>query len=591
MRLQRLVWAGALALPWPLLAGPSATSSAATAAYDLLDVVDPEALPASFQRLHPGRCATPLAVAAVEALEGADPLASGLLRRALARPNLEHSTVSPTGRFRLHYDTEGREAVDPADDDGNGVPDYIDLAAVLADSSWHVQTDVLGYREPPSDGDLGGGDEIDIYFLDLGRSERYGVTFPMTSSATGPSYLHIDNDFTNGIFGNTFICPGHRGTRGTDALRVTLAHEIFHVIQFGYYQGSDGSWWQEATATWMEDVIHPRQNDYLQYVCAFVLVPGRALDSGNPRADFHAYGAAIFPHFLDQRYGRDLIRATWEEHSARRNASLDNLDRAVRDYNDIVYDLRGLEAGIEGAFSDYAVWSWFVGDRFRDGFFAEGDLYPSNFVPPVPVIAHVATADSGRIDHMATRYLRFEPRLLPGGVTIDVDLARGRWRNRLLLVSPDSVDVVDVGDGSFSIVGWDAYDEIVLALSNVDVVGIGYNYQVTVEYDPELIDVEPPQATRLEGGWPNPFIPDLHQQALIPFELATASAVTRMSLFGVDGRLVQRYDLGPRSARRHFVRWDGTNETGSLVSSGIYYAVLEADGVARRAALAVVRRP
>ena len=50
---------------------------------------------------------------------------------------------------------------------------------------------------------------------------------------------------------------GTAAAAASDALRVTLAHEFFHVVQFGYYQGLDGSWWQEATATWMEDVIHP----------------------------------------------------------------------------------------------------------------------------------------------------------------------------------------------------------------------------------------------------------------------------------------------------------------------------------------------
>ena len=64
---------------------------------------------------------------------------------------------------------------------------------------------------------------------------------------------------------------------------------------------------------------------------------------------------------------------------------------------------------------------------------------------------------------------------------------------------------------------------------------------------------------------------------------------TLLTLFAADGTLVRRFDLGSRSARRHSVRWDGTNDDGSLVSSGIYYAVLEADGVQRRKPLAVIR--
>ena len=35
---------------------------------------------------------------------------------------------------------------------------------------------------------------------------------------------------------------------------MTIAHEFHHAIQFGYYANFDGSWWQESTSTWMEEV-------------------------------------------------------------------------------------------------------------------------------------------------------------------------------------------------------------------------------------------------------------------------------------------------------------------------------------------------
>ena len=48
----------------------------------------------------PRFCGTSLAIAAAEARQGADPLVSGLLARALQRPALEHEIVSPAGHFR-----------------------------------------------------------------------------------------------------------------------------------------------------------------------------------------------------------------------------------------------------------------------------------------------------------------------------------------------------------------------------------------------------------------------------------------------------------------------------------------------------------
>ena len=568
----------------------SRISAEAAAAYELLRVVEPEAVPGGFAGgAEPHYCATPLAVAAVEATRSADPFAGRLLARALRRPALTHEVVSPSGRFRVHYDTEGPDAVDPADAGGNGRPDYVDRVMILADSAWQVQIEDLGYREPPRDGGEGGGDEIDIYLTDLGRSNRYGLTYPMSAGASGPSYLEIENDFENAVFGRAGACEGYSGSRGLDALRVTLAHEFFHVVQFGYYQGLDGSWWQEATATWMEDVIHPGVNDYLQYVCVFLGSPERALDGGDPRVDLHPYGSSIFAFFLDQRYGREVMRRAWEEHGRRRSAGLDNLDRALRDFNGEAGET-GPEAGLERAFSDFAVWSWFVGDRHRDEFFAEGDLYATRREPAFPVSAGADTADTGAVDHLASRYLRFDPRLLPGGATLRIDQPRGRWRNRLLLAAPGSFEDRPLGGDPVTVHGWDAWDEVVLVLSNVDFDGRGYGYEVAVEYDPGLGGTAP-AAARLDPGWPNPFRPALHGEARIPFALSRPSAATRLILYAADGGRVRSFDLGPLAARRYLdrVRWDGANESGEPVGSGIYYAVLEAEGVSLRRPLAVVR--
>ncbi|MEE2657133.1 MAG: MXAN_6640 family putative metalloprotease [Candidatus Latescibacterota bacterium] len=559
---------------------------AATAtAYELMERVHPENLPAEYRSATPPlplRCATPLAVAANEARAFASPDAAGKLATVLQRPTkLPFSLVSPQGHFRLHYAVEGREAVDDIDTDSNGVPDYVDLTAAIADSVYDLEIGQLGYKVPPVDNGAGGGDEIDIYILDLGRSQNYGITYPTTTTVSGPAFFEIDNDFENAIYGQSIACPGETGTRLLDALRVTIAHEFFHVVQFGYYQGSDGRWWQEASATWMEEVAYPELDDYLQYVCAFLLTPGRSLNSGRPSSgDLHAYGASVFAHFLEQRYERDLIRRIWEEHGRRQNTRLENFDRAIRTVDD---------EGIELAVADLAIWSYFVGERHLPEFFAEGKKYPANFVSALNVVPKTTVQDSGRIDHMASEYFRFDSRLLPGGVTIDTELSRGRWRRQLVLVGSDSLIVEDVGEEEEIVVtGWDAYDEVLLVLSNVDLVGIGFDYSLSIEYDPELTNAPTPDRLVLGPTSPNPYHPG-PAPVVIPYELDRASLVTRMSLYSAGGELVRSFELGERSPRRHTLHWDGTNQEGTIVASGIYYYVLEADGVAMKRALAVIR--
>ncbi len=554
-----------------------------SAAYQLLERRNPDLVPAQYRDTpHPLFCATPLAVSANELMNSAPQAAGKLLLEALQRPRLAFSVVSPGGHFRVHYDVEGREAVEPTDDDGNGIPDYVDVTAAIADSMWALEVDLLEYRAPPSDAGAGGGDEIDIYILDLGRSQNYGITYPTTSGATGPSFFEIDNDFADPIYGSTFACPGNPGTRELDALRVTIAHEFFHVIQFGYYQGSDGRWWQEASATWMEDVAYPELDDYLQYVCTFLLVPRRSLDSGVPSAgDLHAYGASVFGHFLDQRYERDVVRWIWEENGRRLSNALENFHRAI---------LREDPDGLDGAYADLGVWSYFTGERIRPGFFAEGEKYPENFILPLPVIARTTVADSGRVDHLATAYVRFDPRLLPGGVTIETELARGRWRRQLLLIGDDGVEVRDVGDvGSIIVPGWDAYEDVVLVVSNVDYIGIGLEYKVSAFYDPEMTDAPPPQTLALLPSFPNPFRPIQDDDTSISFELDRTSPSTSLSIYTADGAMIRMFDLGARSARRYTIRWDGTNQDGVLVGSGLYHYVLKAAGQHRRATLALIR--
>ena len=296
--------------------------------YELYEALEPESLPSEYRDENPGPrgCATPLILDALEARDGGSPEYGSALAKTLARPTRSHQVLSPSGRFRIHYDIEGEHAVDPADADNNGVPDYVDVTAAAIDSIWHLEVEVLGYDPPPTDGTLGGGGEYDIYIEQI-LGGYYGFTQPEGSGPRKHSYLRIDNNYEEEIFGRASSCEGARGARELTALRVTLAHEFFHMIQFGYFQGSEGIWWQESSATWMEEVAYPEADDYLQYLCDFIRSPERSLESHFPGGR-RIYGSAIFSHFLDQRYGRQVVREIWEEHRRRESASLGNFHRA-----------------------------------------------------------------------------------------------------------------------------------------------------------------------------------------------------------------------------------------------------------------------
>jgi hypothetical protein len=61
------------------------------------------------------------------------------------------SAISPQGRFRIHYDTTGLDAVDRTDKDGNGIPDYIDSVCAVFDYVYQRQVIEMGYNRPPTD--------------------------------------------------------------------------------------------------------------------------------------------------------------------------------------------------------------------------------------------------------------------------------------------------------------------------------------------------------------------------------------------------------------------------------------------------------
>ena len=541
--------------------------------YQVLSVRAPDQLPAIYRESGGlAVCGTPHLVQAMSAAPDLSvEFQARLGKLAQRRTDAQHNILSPSGRFRVHYDTEGHHAVSPTDDDANGIPDYIDLTMAVLDSVWVLEIDQLGYDPPPSDKGLGGGDEYDAYVIEL-NGGYYGFAYPEAVGAvTTSSYLQIDNNFTD---------PGYKQTRGLDALRVAIAHEFHHAIQFGYYAGFDGSWWQESTSTWMEEVAYPHIDDYLQYLTYFLGEPRRALNSGIYRS-LHTYGSAIFSFFLDQRYSRELNRLIWEELGQHKSVHLDHFDRVIRQVE---------PGGLGIVMGEFAVWNYFTNNRYRDEYYAEGNLYPTVPTRDIAIDAETIVRDTSLVDATGSVYLRLEPQLRSGGVDLFFDANQGAWRRHLLLVGPDSVSVQLVSEPTVRVSGWDQFDEIVLVATSAERTGLAYQHLFTAQFDPDLTDAPVALATLLKPNYPNPFRPGQHSHTRLAFDLAFPSRKTRLALFTANGTLVWEQDLGERAARAdHAVLWDGRNLAGNPVASGIYHLLLEADGTAAKRTLAVVR--
>lgn len=91
---------------------------------------------------------------------------------------------------------------------------------------------------------------------------------------------------------------------------------------------------------------------------------------------------------------------------------------------------------------------------------------------------------------------------------------------------------------------------------------------IVSEYD----ETEPIMATRLRGNYPNPFNPE----TTIAFDLARQSHVN-IDIYNVKGQRVRTLTSDMFSVGSHKVLWNGKDDAGREVASGIYFTRMQTD--------------
>ena len=95
----------------------------------------------------------------------------------------------------------------------------------------------------------------------------------------------------------------------------------------------------------------------------------------------------------------------------------------------------------------------------------------------------------------------------------------------------------------------------------------------------QLLAALTPKETALLHNYPNPFNPE----TWIPYHLSKDAEVT-LTIYAVDGQVVRRLALGHQPAgmyqnRSRAAHWDGKNDVGESVASGIYFYQLQANNI------------
>ena len=106
---------------------------------------------------------------------------------------------------------------------------------------------------------------------------------------------------------------------------------------------------------------------------------------------------------------------------------------------------------------------------------------------------------------------------------------------------------------------------------------------------PELVAYEIPAETQLLRNYPNPFNPE----TWIPYRLAEDAFVT-LTIYDLNGQIVRTIDVGHQTAavyesRSKAIYWDGRNEIGEQVASGVYFYHLSAGDYSATRKMVIVK--
>ena len=144
-----------------------------------------------------------------------------------------------------------------------------------------------------------------------------------------------------------------------DIVKVTIAHEFFHTIQYAYNLGlvnneiwDKNLWFMEATAVMIEDEVYDNIDDYKNYLNYYIPYINYALDYHNGNIE---YGKVLFAKYLKETYGIEFIKSIFENYKTNKTL-LDTIKRVATFYNttfdDIILEYGVCLANIDTCFEE-----------------------------------------------------------------------------------------------------------------------------------------------------------------------------------------------------------------------------------------------
>ncbi len=478
----------------------------------------------------------------------------------MSRPSktrLPESFVSDSGLFKIHFTLSGSDAT---------TMEFVRATAAALDSVYHYQIKLLQYDAPPQDYNQH-GPEYDLYILNYAE---YGGTTPETPvfETDRPydytSWIEIDNDFS------------HTPTKGLAAMRVTIAHEFFHMVQMGYRAihttPLDATFLFESSATWMEDVIYENVNDYVYYLNELFNYPSLPFYRSN---GLREYANSLYWHMIEKQHGKDLVRQFW--HAFSEQNVFQALDTALILSN----------STLQQSLVHYAIWLIFTGNRADPvKYFPEGELYPQIAPDNSYDFSEDISWQAGNYQGVS-RYFLLRPEL-NGPYILEPDFERddGQYLIFVPLEDKDTAPVVIGGNSKETV---QVQRNFMVITLNTILPETNFSQDVI----PYTITFTPGQLPHSDDNtlfvYPNPYIPAYHDFITVRFELPEATNNVQVFILDQNHRVILQETLNWCSKGFNTYRWDGKNMHNDPIVSGHYFILVQADQGFEPAKIAIIR--
>ena len=290
--------------------------------------------------------------------------------------------------------------------------------------------------------------------------------------------------------------------------------------------------------------------------------------ASNGRIDYYVPAAVATdadnnPNIASARYSRDVDRPTvtvsvpTDEQSGAFDITFS--------FSEIVFDFEQTDISLAGSTAEATITDWTVVSHFLIQY---GTRYEATITPTTSGTVVISVPAGVAIDIAGNHNTASDTH----SVTVSLPDVGGNAPSAVLsritnLLETTSLELLDLEQ-------FESQLQLLRAESDGSVI-----YLQAIAVLESTLAAMRPEKTRLLANYPNPFNPE----TWIPYHLANPSNV-QITIYDARGSVVRQLDLGHQregyyTSRNRAAYWDGRNDFGERVASGVYFYHLRADNM------------